>query len=138
MDYGEQKLMVVNTSGQEIACFVADGYVSGFSYPDVQLPPFLNPNCLTEHITDESVVYWTKHPGGLLSMTQNNVLSIYLFSQHDIETLGWDEITANNRYLVRYDLMRKDLDVMDRKSGSQVLYYPPTPSMKDIQMDPPF
>ena len=65
--------------------------------------------------------------------TQKGILSVYIFSQEDVDENGWEDVLTNNRYLVRYDLSAKDLD---RLSGT--IYFPSTEEMKDVKMYPPY
>ena len=137
-DRGDIHLYLKNDSGKEIACLVADKNNAGFSYPDTLLPsaPLYPQYCITE-----SIVGTTEFMGGraynysdiLKQSTQKGILSVYIFSQEDVDENGWEDILTNNRYLVRYDLSAKDLD---RLSGT--IYFPPTEEMKDVKMSPAY
>lgn len=134
---GDFHLYLKNDSGKAIACLVADKINAGFSYPDTLLPSApLYSICITENIVETS-----EFMGGsaynysdiLKRRTQKGILSVYIFSQEDVDENGWEDVLTNNRYLVRYDLSAKDLD---RLSGT--IYFPPTEEMKDVKMSPAY
>lgn len=134
-------LLLYNNSGNNVACFVADGLNSGFSYPDTLLPFRLNPFCMKESIKDEAYVWsWKSRFNRMLETTSHNVLSVYIFSQDDINHMGWEEIANANNYLVRYDLTLKDLRLLqdEQHDGDIILYYPPSEAMKKVNMWPSY
>ena len=131
-DRGDFHLFIENASGKEIACLV------GSSYPDTRLPSAIpNPEyCLTENIVEKSEFMSGRaynYSDALKLYTQQGILSVYIFSQKDVDENGWEDVLTNNRYLVRYDLSAKDLD---RLSGT--IYFPPTEEMKDVKMSPAY
>lgn len=138
LEKGFSMIILSNYSGQPIATYAADGLYSDFSYPDTTPPtPLRLERCTRENIVSGTIVYDIL--GGrlsdLLSHTNEGVLSIYVFSQDDIDAYGWDEVFCQKKYLVRYDIKEEDF-----AGKSEVFYisYPPGPEMKDVQMSPPY
>lgn len=133
-EQGDYGLFLKNGSGYELSCFVADGLNSGFSYPDTLLPPNPNPFCIVDSINESGWIFGRKGDlKSILSDTHNGVLSVYLFKQEDVDNLGWKYLSEHNGYLVRYDLSLDDLKIL-----IDTLYYPPTESMRNIHMFPPY
>ena len=149
-DWGDVSILLRNNSNYSIACYVADGLNSGFSYPDTLLPSTLNSFVLKEHIKDSTVVLASKcgdfkdsayvygcRSGNFIRLaeevSQYGVLSLYIFKQEDVEQVGWYEITSKNQYIVRYDLTGPQLD-----SLRGVICFPPDDSMKGIHMFPSY
>lgn len=130
-------LLLRNNSDYSIACYLADGTNSGFSYPDTLLPSTLNSFVLKEHIKDSTVVLASRCGDFKrlvnASPTQSGVFSLYIFKQEDVEQVGWYEITSKNQYIVRYDLTGPKLD-----SLRGVICFPPDDSMKGIHMFPSY
>ena len=135
-DWGDVSILLRNNSNYSIACYVADGLNSGFSYPDTLLPSTLNSFVLKEHIKDSAYVYGCRS-GNFIRLaeevSQYGVLSLYIFKQEDVEQVGWYEITSKNQYIVRYDLTGPQLD-----SLRGVICFPPDDSMKGIHMFPSY
>ena len=131
------ELYLTNNAEHAISTYVADGWCSGFSYPTTTLPSKSNLNeyCLTESILGNACIFakdiWNKKD--FLNSTQQGILSIYIFDQRIVDAEGWDSVLANNEYIVRYDLTQRDLDALHFQ-----LFYPPSESMRDIQMFPPY
>lgn len=141
LEKGSTGIYLVNNSGITIAAYVADEFNSGFSYPETELPLTLNSFCLTEGIIDKSCIYGMR--AGLrdiFSLTKENVLSVIIFNQEDINELGWEKVLSENRYLVRYDLKEGDLTLYDggHYDVNYCIYYPPSLSMKGVHMYPPY
>lgn len=141
LDQGSTLIYLVNNSGTTVAAYVADEFNSGFSYPETELPLTLNSFCLTEGILDEGRIYGARTGlSDIFSFTKQNVLSIFVFNQEDIDELGWEKVLSDNRYMVRYDLKENDLFLYDGGHGdiNYCIYYPPSLSMKGVQMFPPY
>ena len=60
------------------------------------------------------------------------VLSVYIIHKDSLEKYGEDVLSDKNRYIL-YEVTGKQLDEFDSK-----LYFPPTPSMKDVVMYPSY
>jgi hypothetical protein len=135
IEVGDDSILLRNTAHYEIACYVADGINSGFSYPDTLLPSTLNSFVFRESIKDSAWVFGTS--GGfesfLSTATQNGVLSLFIFKQVDVERLGWEEVSSKNQYIVRYDLTSDNLRFL-----KGIIVYPPNEPMKDIHMFPSY
>lgn len=131
-----------NESDSPVACYVADGLQSGFSYPNVSLPSTFSVFCINEYIENEDWI-WRSSSGsgfhGLVANTQQGVLSIYVFDQKTLDHDGWRAVFANNNYLVRYDLTETDLRLLKVSwMEKTMLSFPPSESMKNIAMYPPY
>lgn len=134
-DLGDVHIYLNNLTEKDVACYVADGLNSGFSYPDTDLPNDVNFFCLKERINKRSAV-WSGRAGNfenLLKTTQQGILSIYIFDQETIDIEGIRAVFLNNNYIARYDLTAENLESLNGD-----IYYPPTPSMRNVQMFPLF
>ena len=133
-DLGDCKITLNNESSHPIACFVADGFNSGFSYPDTKLQFPLNDFCLTEHIMGLTEIYASRSGSyeHMLSSTKQGVLSVYIFDQIAVDQEGWETLINKDAYLVRYDLTANNLEDLDGN-----LSFPPSPEMKDIKVSYP-
>ena len=131
VDLGVCEITLNNESGYPIASFVADGFNSGFSYPDTDLQFPLNDFCLTEHITGLTRIYASRSGSyeRMLSSTKQGVLSVYIFDQRAIDQEGWETLITKDAYLVRYDLTADNLEDLDGN-----LSFPPSAEMKDIKV----
>ena len=131
VDLGVCEITLNNESGYPIASFVADGFNSGFSYPDTDLQFPLNDFCLTEHITGLTRIYASRSGSyeRMLSSTKQGVLSVYIFDQRAIDQEGWKELITKDAYLVRYDLTADDLEELDG-----IISFPLSPEMKDLKV----
>ncbi|MEG2219494.1 MAG: hypothetical protein RRY02_08250 [Muribaculaceae bacterium] len=58
---------------------------------------------------------------------------VSIVSVDTIRKYGWEDVRANHRVLVRYDLSYHDFMQLDR-----VIPYPPTPEMANMKMWPPY
>lgn len=130
-DLGVCEITLNNESGYPVASFVADGFNSGFSYPDTKLLFPLNDYCLTEHITGLTRIYASRSGSyeRMLSSTKQGVLSVYIFDQRAIDQEGWETLITKDAYLVRYDLTADNLEDLDGN-----LSFPPSAEMKDIKV----
>ncbi len=128
-------IFLENESEYELATFAADGLSSGFSFPDTLLPVKPSAFCYKDSLGGSGVIYSIKGYNWkyCLSATQKGILSVYIFKQEDINNLGWEYVREHNKYLVRYDLSPSDLNSLD-----ETIYYPPTESMKNVHMYPPY
>lgn len=131
VDLGVCEITLNNESGYPVASFVADGFNSGFSYPDTDLQFPLNDFCLTEHITGSTRIYASRSGSyeRMLSSTKQGVLSVYIFDQRAIDQEGWKALITKGAYLVRYDLTADNLEDLDGN-----LSFPPSGEMKDIKV----
>lgn len=131
VDWGVCEITLNNESGYPVASFVADGFNSGFSYPDTDLQFPLNDFCLTEHITGLTRIYASRSGSyeRMLSSTKQGVLSVYIFDQRAIDQEGWKALITKGAYLVRYDLTADDLEDLDGK-----ISFPLSPEMKDLKV----
>lgn len=131
VDWGVCEITLNNESGYPVASFVADGFNSGFSYPDTDLQFPLNDFCLTEHITGLTRIYASRSGSyeRMLSSTKQGVLSVYIFDQRVIDQEGWKALITKGAYLVRYDLTADDLEDLDGK-----ISFPLSPEMKDLKV----
>ena len=133
---GSLEIVLKNQTTLLLSTYVADGTNSGFSYPDTNLTnKAVNSFCLTEHIKETFSIYIQSaySYGYLVIGTSNKVLSIYVFSQDEVQEIGWESIFKNNQFLVRYDLTKKDLNKLKGK-----LCFPPDEKMKEVRMYPPY
>ena len=137
VDLGYVDIRIFNDSDIPIACFVADGVNSRFAYPDTLLQAKLDTFCLKENIPcySSKLIYSGQ---GNYDMTLSRFLnierlSIYVFSQSEVIDKGWDLIVKNNQYLVRYDLLADDLEMLNGE-----VHYPPTAEMSTMHMYPPY
>lgn len=137
VDLGYVQIRIFNDSDMPIACFVADGVNSRFAYPDTLLQAKLDTFCLKENIPSYSSKLIYSGQGNydmtLSSFLKIERLSIYVFSQSEVMDKGWDSIVKNNQYLVRYDLLADDLEMLNGE-----VHYPPTASMREVRMYPPY
>ena len=62
-----------------------------------------------------------------------NVLCLFIFDANVFDTCSWGEIKKDYKILRRYDLSLQDIERLDRK-----ISYPPTETMKNIKMYPPY
>lgn len=131
VDWGVCEITLNNESGYPVASFVADGFNSGFSYPDTDLQFPLNDFCLTEHITGLTRIYASRSGSyeRMLSSTKQGVLSVYIFDQRAIDQEGWKALITKGAYLVRYDLTADDLEDLDGK-----ISFPLSLEMKDVNV----
>ena len=135
MEPGDTRVFLTNNSSIKISSFVADGFHSGFSYPDTTLPSSLNDLCVRTNIADSCEI-WAGTVAtykGLLATTQMGILSVYLFSQEAIDEYGWKSTLLNGLYLVRYDLTVDDLNTLIGR-----ISFPPSDQMKNVKMYPPY
>ena len=136
-DPGDMTIYLTNNSDSTIARFVADGFNSGFAYPDILLPEKLRPFCLTEGIKKDTTISIYCAMSGtydrMLQSSQSGVFSIYIFDQGVVNEQGWDIILSENNYLIRYDVTADNLNNL---KGN--LSYPPTAEMSSIHMYPPY
>ncbi len=135
-DVGVTGIQMKNNASYDIACYVADGLNSGFSYPDTLLSLKINSFCLTEEIKDSDWIYGLRvREGydGLVQFTKKGILSVFVFNQEDVRTIGLEEVFFNNLYIVRYDLSAEDLRLM-----KGIIFFPPCESMINIHMFPAY
>ena len=120
-----------NNSTDNVACFIANGLE--LSHPDTLLPKTRPIYHITEHITDSAIVLSGSgyNFSVFFEILQDEYLSVYVFNQEEIDSLGWEEISYRNQYLVRYDLTEKDLMSLRGK-----LSYPPSEAMRNVKMWP--
>ena len=135
-DRGTGYIMVNNKSQIPIACYVADGVSSGFSYPDTSLTTTINTYCLTENIANSSVILESRFGYSydwLLSFTQEGILSVFVFDQALADSKGWELTFSGNNYIVRYDLSVKDLELLQG-----TICFPPSELMRNVRMFPAY
>ena len=119
-----------NNSNNIIACYFG-AYHSSFPDTLLQNTPVLEH--LTEHISGKSMVASTRWRDFSIffKVVKNGLLSVYVFDQEELDSLGWEGISSQNKYLVRYDLTESDLN---RLKGN--LSFPPSVDMKNVKMWP--
>ena len=94
---------------------------------------------------DSLLEFYCIAPGGRLSIdeipglrkkgfNETDTLSVYIFNIDTLYKYSWEQIWAGDRFCVRYDLCKKEME------GNRIFYinYPPSESMKDIHMYPPY
>lgn len=129
---GDIELFLDNSSDGIVACFVASGHMT-ISYPDTLLPKTQPNELMTEQIKGSTCI-WSRRGydySYFFSFTQEKVLSVFIINQEDIDNIGWEGISSQNKYLVRYDLTESDLN---RLKGT--LSFPPSVDMKNVKMWP--
>ena len=62
-----------------------------------------------------------------------DTLLVFIFNADTLDFYGWDSVCANYKVLQRYDLSLEDLQYLDFK-----LCFPPSETMKQIHMWPPY
>ena len=115
--------------------------ISGFSYPDTLLPeiPWFQVNLAyvktPEKMENDQIVFDAvcSFTSAIKNYTSSDTLSVFIFNTDTLLHLTWEEIRGRYKILARYDLSADDLD-----SLGGVLYYPPTESMKNVHMYPPY
>ena len=101
-------------------------------YPDTTLPaqkPFL----MQVNTNDYGEIISSNKWEGVISNIPSDTLSIYVFDKDTINAYDWSKIQSGYKVLKRYDLSINDL-----KRLNWIITFPPTESMKDIHMYPPY
>jgi len=124
------KFNIRNDSNKELYFYRA--YANSINvYPDTLL---FEQFALT-HINPLS----TFHLGGFQKIDEkineipSDTLSIYFFDNDTLENFSWETICDEYKVLKRYDLSLKDIQLLDYE-----IPYPPTSTMKDMRMYPPY
>lgn len=149
---GRRGYVVTNYSRDTVCLYFATGfYLMGpTAYPDTFLPsdrqlqeegwPY--PKKLSEEIMDSWVgpnskkmlyerLLWKDDKHG--EILPRDTLSVFFISKDTLRKYGYDDVRANNRILVRYDLSIHEAQMTDFS-----FTYPPTEVMRNMKMSPPF
>lgn len=63
----------------------------------------------------------------------HGLMRFFIVKESDVARYGWKKVVEEDMVLQRYDFTDKDLEMIDRK-----VYFPPTPTMQNINMWPPY
>ena len=138
LECGVVSVKLKNNSGSGIVGISACSR-TGFSYPDTLLPEipgfdinfaYIKTPPKTGQVVFDGECSFTR---ALEDYTSSDTLSVFIFDTDTLLNLAWEEIRGGYKILARYDLSADDLD-----SLGGVLYYPPTESMKNVHMYPPY
>ena len=106
---------------------VVDRYLGGTLYPDTAISEV---RCGDFFKKGASIYY---HYNYEYDKGNTNVLSLFIFDADTFNTYSWDEIKNDYKILRRYDLSLQDI-----KNLNYIIPYPPTETMKNIKMYPPY
>ena len=144
-------LRMENSSNDSICVYVAsgEGTFNPTTYPDTLLPPdrlvdwgsvhgILWSTDLAEvpphseytiHSTiEKSTIFNRPSKEKWLKRIPVDTLSIFIISQDSITKYGYDHVAKNNMVLMRYDLSKDDIRLLDF-----LLHYPPSPEMERMK-----
>jgi hypothetical protein len=127
-DLGEDVFHFYNNSEYDVIIYlsIVPSEMGASLYPDTTLP---SANCriLCKHGTYFPYTYTTFY-------NKSDTFCLFIFHPDTIEKYDWEIIRREYKILKRYDLAISDINnVLNRN-----IYYPPTKSMKNIKMWPPY
>lgn len=106
---------------------VADRDLGGTLYPDTAVAEV---KCGVPFNKGESRYYDYNYE---YNKGYTNVLSLFIFDADTFNTYSWEEIKNGYKILKRYDLSPQDIERLKYR-----ISYPPTATMRDIKMYPPY
>lgn len=128
---------VDNRKIDTLAVFIAGGENVSQVYPDTLLPAWregllsIIPPMKTYGIKPEYVLidkFYSQY-------VPSDTLSVFILSKAVVDKYDWEYIRKNNMVLVRYDYNVKQIPI---EYEDAVIYYPPSPMMKDVKMYPAY
>lgn len=79
--------------------------------------------------TQFTFLYWHKED----KISAADTFSVFVLDKQVLDTVSWKQICSDYMVLCRYDLSGLDL-----KQLNSTIPYPPSPTMKDMKMYPPY
>ena len=154
-DFTSTYTSIVNKSGHNISVYWASTAANTSAYPDTLLPD--NPTlCGTDiyeliegPISPNGGLATFEYPTNLEGFKKlfsrkehlpEGILSVFVIHTDTLLCCPWEQIKADNNYLIRYDLSYNDIVRFSTSQDSYEFHipFPPTEAMRDMKMWPPY
>jgi len=136
MERDRDLLTVYNNTDHSISFFLADYYSEQFGdpiYPDTTLSIYREGLILPCVLKDKSIFNEISPLEDTYKRFGTDTLCFFIFDTDTLSKYDWATIRSDYKILQRYDMSLQDF-----KRLKNTITYPPSETMKDIKMYPPY
>lgn len=154
-DFTSTYTCIVNNSDHNISVYWASTAANTSAYPDTLLPDNPVPcgadmyELIESPISPNGGLATFEYPTNLKGFKKlfnrkehlpEGILSVFVMHTDTLLSYPWEQMKANNKYLVRYDLYYEDIIRFSAVNDGYEFHipFPPTEAMRDMKMWPPY
>lgn len=133
--YGLYGVFYVNNADYDVYLYISDGFSN--AYPNTTI--FFNDKNMKLIKRQEQIGVGNRFPlEEIIKSLPSDTLSIFYIHSDTLRKYSWEIIQCEYKILQRYDLSIIDIDKLKNEYGIPVIPYPPTETMKNMKMYPPY